>query len=97
MEENKMTVKEFLKKHRTKILVGTGLICSAAVGYFLGANTCIWKRLEDGDWKFEIINNTYLKVSRIDPLTQKVRWYRFTGKDTKEIVDTLMDEYYPGD
>ena len=101
MKENKVTkdqIKEFLKNNRGKILLGVGLTVGAVLGYIYGKDHNVWRRLDtDGLWSFKVINNTDLEICIYDAVTDKTRAYLFKGHKAKEIIDKLMDEYYPGD
>lgn len=96
MEEKKVTKDQIIKG----VEIGLGMLASCCVGAYIGYKVGLFKINNDfrnGQWKFNIENNARLKMEFFPDGSKRVHWWKFKEGDTKEIVDTLMDQFYPGD
>lgn len=92
MKEKKVTKDQIIKG----VGIGVGMLASCCVGAYIGYKIGLYDFC-DGMWKFNIENNARLKMEFLADGSKTVHFWRFKEGDTKEIVDTLMDQFYPGD
>ena len=83
------------KKLKVVEQIGIGL-GAIGLGVFLGYSMKFVK-FENAVWNFDILNNTNLVVRARTKGSKKCLKWIFDEKATKEIVDHLFDELYPGD
>ena len=86
------------KERRKKIIqIGVASVIGLGVGIFAGRSLTAMKLRKDTIWNFDVINNSRLVVKMSTDNGRKYCKWTFSEGDTKQIVDDLMDKFYPGD
>lgn len=92
MEEKKVTKDQIIKG----VGIGLGITLSFVAGYAY----CVHS-IGNGQFGFTVLDNQKtgptLKITLRTKWPNIEHWWKWHGKETKEIVDHLYDQLYPGD